>query len=293
MGPTTFAPSLTRASRRRRRSYRPAPWSCRNSAATLRGRSTWEDTTLITSRRTIPIGSTGASPSLTGRRALSRRRALALIGLAGLLQAAAPLRAADVQPRLTGDTRIHDPSVIEVDGKYAAFGTGEQGPYRGAIKVKTSADGVRWTDAGAIGKGVPKWAEETLGFQPTNVWAPSISRRGGTFFLYYCLSSFGSNTSAIGLMTSTSFDRRKARRGLAGSGAGPDVEREGRLQRDRPVPHRYDRRPRVPRLRVVLVRDQAQRAQPQDRQADQRGCAGHCAGRAPRRRDRGPLAPRA
>jgi arabinan endo-1,5-alpha-L-arabinosidase len=137
------------------------------------------------------------------------RRALALIGLVLLVQAAAPLEAADVQPRLTGDTRIHDPSVIEVDGKYAAFGTGEQGLYRGAIKVKTSADGVRWTDAGAIGEGVPKWAQDALGFQPTNIWAPSISRRGGMFFLYYCLSSFGSNTSAIGLMTSTSFDPAK------------------------------------------------------------------------------------
>jgi hypothetical protein len=35
---------------------------------------------------------------------------------------AAPLHAAELQPRLTGDTRIHDPSVIEVDGRYAAFG---------------------------------------------------------------------------------------------------------------------------------------------------------------------------
>jgi arabinan endo-1,5-alpha-L-arabinosidase len=132
-----------------------------------------------------------------------------LFGLAVLLLAAATLRAAEVQPQLTGDTRIHDPSIIEVDGKYAAFGTGEQGRYRGAIKVKTSPDGVKWTDAGAIGKGAPKWAEETLGFQPLNVWAPSISRRGGTFSLYYCLSSFGHNTSAIGLMTNTSFDPLK------------------------------------------------------------------------------------
>jgi arabinan endo-1,5-alpha-L-arabinosidase len=134
---------------------------------------------------------------------------MALFGLATLLLAAAALRAAEVQPQLTGDTRIHDPSVIEVDGTYAAFGTGEQGLYRGAIKVKTSPDGVRWTDAGAIGRGVPKCAEETLGFRPLNIWAPSISRRGGTFSLYYCLSSFGHNTSAIGLMTNTAFDPTK------------------------------------------------------------------------------------
>ena len=60
-----------------------------------------------------------------------------------------------------------------------------------------------------IGTGVPKWAIDALGFQPLNVWAPSISRRGGRFFLYYCLSSFGHNTSAIGLMTSGSFDPTK------------------------------------------------------------------------------------
>ena len=88
---------------------------------------------------------------------------MALIGLAVLLLHAGPLPAAEVQPQLVGDTRIHDPSVIEVDGKYAAFGTGEQGLTRGAIKVKTSADGVNWTDAGAIGKGVPEWAERSAG----------------------------------------------------------------------------------------------------------------------------------
>jgi arabinan endo-1,5-alpha-L-arabinosidase len=131
---------------------------------------------------------------------------MALVCLAILLLLATPLHAADLQPKLTGDTRIHDPSIIEVEGRYAAFGTGEQGIYRGAVKVKTSPDGVNWTDAGAIGKGLPKWAIGALGYQPTNIWAPSISRRGGTFFLYYCLSSFGSNASAIGLMTNASFD---------------------------------------------------------------------------------------
>ena len=131
------------------------------------------------------------------------------VGIAGLLLFTAPVRAAEPQPQLTGDTRIHDPSVIEVDGRFAAFGTGQQGPTHGAIRVKTSPDGLAWTDAGVIGKGPPEWAEAALGFKPLNVWAPSISRRGGTFFLYYCLSSFGDNASAIGLMTNTAFDPLK------------------------------------------------------------------------------------
>ena len=134
---------------------------------------------------------------------------MALANLAILLGLSAPLHAAEPQPSLTGDTRIHDPSVIEVAGKYAAFGTGEQGIYSGAIRVKTSLDGLNWTDAGAIGKGVPKWGVEALGYQSINVWAPSVSRRDGAASLYYSLSSFGSNASAIGLMTNASFDVMK------------------------------------------------------------------------------------
>jgi arabinan endo-1,5-alpha-L-arabinosidase len=126
--------------------------------------------------------------------------------------------AAEPQPKLAGDTRIHDPSVIEVDGRYAAFGTGEQGLTRGAIKVKTSPDGMTWSDAGAIGKGLPKWAKDTLGYQPTNIWAPSISRRGDTFSIYYALSSFGLNTSAISLMINRSFDPLKPGEGWQDQG---------------------------------------------------------------------------
>lgn len=129
-----------------------------------------------------------------------------------------PLQAADSQPTLTGDTRIHDPSVIEVGGAYVAFGTGEQGRYRGAIRAKTSPDGVNWTDAGPVGEGVPDWAEEKLGYRPRNIWAPSISQSGGIFSLYYCLSSFGIHTSAIGLMTNKDFDPARPGRGWQDQG---------------------------------------------------------------------------
>jgi len=115
------------------------------------------------------------------RRAIEVARLAAGIALAAPLTLDAPLHAAGLQPQLRGDTRIHDPSVIEVDGRFAAFGAGERGRTRGAIRVKTSPDGVTWTDAGALGKGVPEWAIGALGYQPTNVWAPSISRRGPTF----------------------------------------------------------------------------------------------------------------
>ncbi len=139
------------------------------------------------------------------------------LAFAALMALGLPLHAAE-QPRLTGDTQIHDPSVFEVDGRFAAFETGRQGPTHGAIWVKTSPDGINWTNAGAISKGPPKWAADALGYQPTNVWAPSISRRGAAFFLYYALSTFGGNTSAIGLMTNRSFDVAKPGEGWTDRG---------------------------------------------------------------------------
>jgi arabinan endo-1,5-alpha-L-arabinosidase len=140
------------------------------------------------------------------------------LGLALALLLAAPVEAAEPQPQMTGDVQIHDPSVIEIGGQFVAVGTGQQGPTHGAIRAKTSPDGVRWADAGLIGQGPPAWAQAALGFRPSNVWAPSISRRGQTVFLYYCLSSFGHNTSAIGLMTNTSVDPLKPGEGWQDQG---------------------------------------------------------------------------
>jgi arabinan endo-1,5-alpha-L-arabinosidase len=122
-------------------------------------------------------------------------------------------------PALKGDTQIHDPSVIEAGGKWASFQTGEEGGlYQGAILVKTSPDGITWTKAGAIGKGVPKWTADALGYKSRNIWAPTISRRGDTFYLYYSVSSFGLNQSVIGLMTNTAFDPSKPGEGWTDQG---------------------------------------------------------------------------
>ena len=144
---------------------------------------------------------------------------LALV--ATLLLGATTAMAQETQPTLTGDIRIHDPSVAEVDGKFVAFQTGQEGGiYRGAIRAKTSPDGFAWTDGGSIGKGLPKWVRKTLGYQPPNIWAPSISKHGETWNLYYSISSFGINTSAIGLMTNTALDPDKPGEGWEDQGVG-------------------------------------------------------------------------
>jgi arabinan endo-1,5-alpha-L-arabinosidase len=149
-------------------------------------------------------------------RFLTRRLlAATLLAFCGIL----PVLGQDLQPTLTGDIRIHDPSVIEVDGKYVAFFTGQEGGvYRGAIRLKASPDGLAWSDAGSIGRGLPKWVRKTLGFQPPNIWAPSVSRRGTSFNLYYSVSVFGINTSAIGLMTNAALDPEKPGEGWEDQG---------------------------------------------------------------------------
>jgi arabinan endo-1,5-alpha-L-arabinosidase len=106
------------------------------------------------------------------------------------------------QPVLSGDVGIHDPTWVEVDGVQVAFGTGVEGAGdRGAIRVKTSPDGLVWTDAGTIGRGVPAWVEPTIGSVPPNIWAPHVFVRGERIYLYYAVSTFGVNVSALGLIT--------------------------------------------------------------------------------------------
>lgn len=114
---------------------------------------------------------------------------------------------AQTQPELSGDVIMHDPSVLHVEGRFVAFATGNEGdPNGGLPRMKTSADGLDWKDAGPLPGSQPAWIAEELGYTPKNIWAPSISTYGGRTFLYYSASSFGNQDSAIGLMINDAFD---------------------------------------------------------------------------------------
>jgi arabinan endo-1,5-alpha-L-arabinosidase len=115
--------------------------------------------------------------------------------------------AAEPMPTLTGNTAIHDPSVIATDTGWASFATGVEGASDGGMpRTKTSPDGVAWTESGAIPGGLPAWIAKELGYTPRNIWAPSVTQHNGVTYLYYSASSFGRNDSAIGLMTNAAFD---------------------------------------------------------------------------------------
>jgi arabinan endo-1,5-alpha-L-arabinosidase len=103
---------------------------------------------------------------------------------------------------LTGNIAIHDPTIAVLDDGFASFATGVEGSRDGGqIRTKTSPDGIDWQEAGAIPGKMPQWVIDIFGYPPKNIWAPSVTEHGGTHYMYYSVSSFGKNTSVIGLMT--------------------------------------------------------------------------------------------
>jgi len=52
---------------------------------------------------------------------------------------------------------------------------------------------------------IPAWASEAIP-RAKGIWAPDISRVGDRYFLYYAVSTFGSNQSVIGLATNATLD---------------------------------------------------------------------------------------
>jgi arabinan endo-1,5-alpha-L-arabinosidase len=106
---------------------------------------------------------------------------------------------------LEGDIeRVHDPAIIKEKDTYYVFCTGRR-PGGGIIPIRASKDLHRWTPAGAVFEQLPEWwAREVPGAR--DAWAPDISFFNGRFHLYYAVSTFGRNDSAIGLSTNATLD---------------------------------------------------------------------------------------
>lgn len=109
--------------------------------------------------------------------------------------------------KLTGDLRTHDPSLIRHarSGNWYVFSTGDPAVAGGTIQIRRSADLRSWTTAGTVFTSIPAWVTAAVpGVQ--NLWAPEVYFKGGTYYLYYSGSTFGSNRSVIGLATNTTLD---------------------------------------------------------------------------------------
>ncbi|MBZ9629528.1 arabinan endo-1,5-alpha-L-arabinosidase [Salegentibacter sp. LM13S] len=98
------------------------------------------------------------------------------------------------------EIRVHDPVVAEQDGTFYLFNTGR------GISVHSSTDLENWKREESVFSEKPDWTDDVVEDFENHIWAPDIFHKNGTYYLYYSVSSFGKNTSAIGVATNETLD---------------------------------------------------------------------------------------
>lgn len=101
------------------------------------------------------------------------------------------LQAQELQTNIS----VHDPVIIKQDSLYYIFCTGM------GIATWSSKDMIHWKQEKPVFDEAPKWAVEAIPDFKGHIWAPDISYYNGLYYLYYSVSAFGKNTSAIGVAT--------------------------------------------------------------------------------------------
>lgn len=95
----------------------------------------------------------------------------------------------------------HDPVVAFCEGKYYLFTTGFN------VGMMESDDMKHWRYAGSVLKETPTWPKAWAPGYNGHTWAPDIFFHNDTWYLYYSCSSFGRNSSAIGVATNKTLNR--------------------------------------------------------------------------------------
>ena len=134
---------------------------------------------------------------------------LAASGIAGCSSSAgSPPAPSAVAVAVTGDVGVHDPELVVTKDAWYVFSTGDLKKGNGAPQIRRSRDqGKTWEEVGTVWDADtrPEWAYDKVPLL-TNFWAPDVVEHDGTYYLYYSASSFGSNTSVIGVTTNTTLD---------------------------------------------------------------------------------------
>jgi arabinan endo-1,5-alpha-L-arabinosidase len=103
--------------------------------------------------------------------------------------------------QLTGQLGVHDPSTIIKDGsRYYIYYTGN------GVSSKYSNNLVSWQNGPRVFNPAPAWTTQEVPTNTGHLWAPDIFKHGNEYRLYYSISSFGSQDSAIGLATNTTLN---------------------------------------------------------------------------------------
>ncbi|MDT0646613.1 arabinan endo-1,5-alpha-L-arabinosidase [Zunongwangia sp. F260] len=98
------------------------------------------------------------------------------------------------------EIRVHDPVVAKQGDTYYLYNTGR------GIGVYSSKDLKNWKREPAVFKEKPEWTDSVVPNFENHIWAPDITLHDGTYYLYYSVSAFGKNTSAMGVTTNTTLD---------------------------------------------------------------------------------------
>lgn len=91
---------------------------------------------------------------------------------------------------------FHDPSTpLRIGNRWWVFSTGN------GISTRWSADLTKWNEGPPVFAEFPAWHKEVVPSQRGHLWAPDAIEHRGVCRLYYSVSTWGKNTSAIGLAT--------------------------------------------------------------------------------------------
>lgn len=98
------------------------------------------------------------------------------------------------------DISVHDPVMIKQNDRFYLFSTGW------GINVWSSSDMKSWTKEKSVFSKPPEWAVKDIPNFKGHIWAPDIYFHNGKYYLYYSISAFGKNTSAIGVAVNPTLD---------------------------------------------------------------------------------------
>src|SRR5712671_6085001 len=102
---------------------------------------------------------------------------------------------------LRGFLSAHDPStMIRCQDHYYIFSTGP------GINSRFSTDQIFWSAGPAVFTNPPSWTTNAVPGFAGLFWAPDVLFTNNQYYLYYAVSTFGSQVSAIGLATNPTLD---------------------------------------------------------------------------------------
>jgi arabinan endo-1,5-alpha-L-arabinosidase len=98
------------------------------------------------------------------------------------------------------DISVHDPVMAKQNDTWYLFCTGR------GIGVWSSKNMKSWKKEPPVFAAAPEWAVKEIPTFKGHIWAPDIFFSQNLYYLYYSVSAFGKNTSAIGVATNKTLD---------------------------------------------------------------------------------------